>query len=92
MKLTDFIKEIDSFDDELIIFQHDENDFNSDIILAFGEENDGGVKKIDGVEYKYLIEVFLAKEFIIDWQESIDYIPTKLDMAKRLFEYAQNDA
>jgi hypothetical protein len=36
--------------------------------------------------------VFLAKEFISDWIDSLDYSPSQEDVAKRLYEYGINDA
>jgi hypothetical protein len=92
MKLVEFIENLESVDEDLIIFQENKEDYNSDIILAFGEEGDDGIKIENGKKYNYLIEVFLAKEFVEDWLGSLDYLPNKNEIAKRLFEYAINDA
>lgn len=92
MKLVDLINNIDSVDEESIIFQEDRENFESDIILSFAEEDDGGVKEKEGKKYYYLIEVFLAKEFIDDWIASLDYVPTSKEIAKRLYDYAIKDA
>lgn len=92
MKLVDLIPEIERINEELIIFQEDTNDFNSDIILSPADDNDGGVKEENGRTYQYLIEVFLAKEFIEDWVSGLNYSPTQNEIAKRLHEYAMNDA
>ena len=92
MKLTDLIKNIGNIDQEAIIFQEDRGNPNSEIILSFAEEGDNGVKEELGRKYYYLIEVFLAQEFIEDWNISLDYEPTLEDTAKRLFDYATNDA
>ena len=92
MKLIDLIEGIENVNEELIIFQENMGDFDSDIILAFGEEGDEGVKEENEKKYHYLIEVFLAKEFIEDWIASLDYAPNSNEMAKRLYEYAINDA
>ncbi|MDR1714982.1 MAG: hypothetical protein LBS20_03985 [Prevotella sp.] len=92
MKLSDLVDKMDNIDDDLIVFLEDINDYNSDIILEYGEENDRGIKLSDGKDYYYLLEVFLAKEFINDWKNSLDYIPNKNEIAKRLYEYGINDA
>lgn len=92
MKLIDLIENLDNLDEDLIIFQEKIDDFNSDIILEFGEESDLGVKIANGKKYHYLIEIFLAKEFIEDWSKSLDYIPSKSQIAERLHKYANNDA
>lgn len=51
-----------------------------------------GTKTQNGTKYFYLIEVFLAKEFIEDWVQSLDYSPDDRETAKKLFEYAIKDA
>jgi hypothetical protein len=92
MKLIDFIERMDSVDEELIIFQENRDDFNSDIIVSKGKEGDGGIKIENDKKYYYLIEVFLAKEFIADWIQSLDYSPGQAEIAKRLYDYSMNDA
>jgi hypothetical protein len=92
MKLVDIVNTIDNIDEESIIFQEDRENFDSDVILSFAEEGDEGVKEEEGKKYFYLIEVFLAKEFIDDWVASLNYKPTANEIAKRLYDYAINDA
>ncbi len=92
MKLTDLIKDIENIDQEAIIFQENMDNPNSDIILSFAEEGDEGIKEVEGRKYYYLIEVFLAKEFIEDWEASLNYNPTIKEKAERLHDYAINDA
>lgn len=92
MKLIDLIKDIDNIDQEAIIFQEEKENPNSDIILSFAEDGDEGIKEEGGRKYYYLIEVFLAKEFVDDWVASLDYEPTIEEKAKRLYDYAMNDA
>lgn len=92
MNLIDLIRNIENIDDDAIIFQEDKENFNSDIILSHAEEGDGGFKEDKGKKYFYLIEVFLAKEFIEDWIENLEYKPTEEEIAKRVYEYAINDA
>ena len=92
MKLIDLLKNWEDVDEELIIFQENETDFNADIILAYGEVGDGGIKIENGRKYTYLIEVFLAKEFVGEWVDSLTFKPGYNEIAKRLHEYARNDA
>mgnify|MGYP003574867642 CR=1 FL=1 len=91
MNLTDFIKNIENIDNDAIIFLEYEDDANSDIILLYAED-DSIVREKNGHKYFYLIEVFLAKEFVEDWIASLDYTPTIEETAKRLYEYGCNDA
>jgi hypothetical protein len=89
MNLVDLVKIIDSVDEEYIIFQENNDDYGSDIILSSIED-----RKVleEGKIYYYLIEVFLAKEFINDWIASLNFKPTVNEIAKRLHDYAINDA
>ena len=68
------------------------DDYKSDIILEYPEDDDNGIKIENGNKYYYLLEVFLAKEFIIDWIDSLNYSPSQDEIAKRLYEYGINDA
>jgi hypothetical protein len=92
MKLINLVKNLENVDQEAIIFQENRENPNSDIILSFAEKGDEGVKQEAGRKYYYLIEVFLAKEFIDDWEASLDYKPTLEETAKQLYDYAINDA
>lgn len=92
MNLVDFVKNIEDVDDDAIIFQEDKTNPDSAIILSYAEDGDGGTKEEGGKKYFYLIEVFLAKEFIEDWVASLISKPNSKEIAKRLYEYAINDA
>jgi hypothetical protein len=92
MKLIDIITKLDGIDDELIIYIQNKEDFASDILLAYGNENDNGIKIEEGKKYYYLLELFLAKEFVEDWLGTLKNIPSNLEIAKRLYEYSINDA
>ncbi|RMZ60050.1 hypothetical protein D1632_10690 [Chryseobacterium nematophagum] len=92
MNLIDFVSNINEIDEDLIISLKDMNDFKSDMILSYPEEDDTGVKIENSMSYHYLLEVFLAKEFVSDWVESLDHLPSNEDIAKRLYEYGINNA
>ncbi|SIP96074.1 hypothetical protein SAMN05880574_10314 [Chryseobacterium sp. RU37D] len=92
MNIINFINDIDKVDEDLIIFLQDINNFKSKMILDYPEDGDNGIKEKDGQKYYYLLEVFLAKEFIEDWIESLDYSPSNEEIAKRVYEYGINDA
>ncbi|GAB3504498.1 hypothetical protein [Emticicia fontis] len=92
MKLIDLIKDIDSVDENFIIFQEDLDNRDSDIILSPIDENDGVIKEEAGRKYHYLIEVFLVKDFIEAWKANINNNPDFEEVTKRLHDYAINDA
>jgi hypothetical protein len=87
------IKEIDDIDEDLVIFQKDKLSIESELALLAREENGGTVKTVkNGIEYFYLLEIFIAKEFIEGWIESMNKKPSDKEIAERLFAYAINDA
>lgn len=90
MKLIDLITLIDSVDEDLIIFQKDSIDIDSETELL--TENIAKSVVNQHEKYIYFIEVFLAKEFIYDWVNSLNYVPTNEEIANRLLEYVLNDA
>lgn len=95
MKLKEIVEDIANIDEDAIIFQEDINDVDSNAILYFAEEEEeqiGLVKQENGITYHYLLEVFLAKEFLDDWIASLPYSPTTEEKVKRLQKYAVNDA
>lgn len=92
MNLVDLVNSIKNIDEDAIIFQEDKGNPSSEIILSYAEDGDEGIKEESGKKYFYLIEVFLAKEFIEDWVASLDDKPRSEEIAKRLYEYAINDA
>jgi hypothetical protein len=92
MKLNDIIKNIHDIHEELIIFQEDRNDYKSDVILSHNIKDGENVLSENNNKYYYLIEVFLAKEFVDDWVKSLGYTPDADKISKRLYEYATNDA
>lgn len=92
MKLLNFVQNFQDIDEGLIIFIEDLNNPNSDIILEYPPESQSGSIFKEGKEYHYLLEVFLAVEFISDWTNSLTTKPSNEEVAQRLFEYAINDA
>jgi hypothetical protein len=92
MNLIELIPTLNDTDDDLIIFIQDIEDFTSDILLDYSEEDYIEVKVKDDNKYYYLLEVFLAKEFVQDLLESIKNNPNDIEIAKRLYKYAINDA
>lgn len=92
MKLEDFIKERNEIDDNLIIFQKDKLSIDSEIAL-FKREDTKSFEVIENdVKYLYLIEVYIANEFIEGWINNTKSNHSDLQIAQRVFDYAINDA
>ena len=70
------------------------NELGIDSEIALFDEGDGiNVILIkDGVTYHYLLKISIAKEVREDWVNSLKSKPSDGEIAKRLFEYAVNDA
>lgn len=92
MKLEEVEAQISEVDEDLIIFQKDVLNVNSDTALFDGEGMENLVLTRDGIKYLYLLEVSIAKEFLDDWIQALKIKPNNKDLTKRLFEYAINDA
>lgn len=92
MKLLDIINQLKEINPDLIIFLEEENNIDSNIILLDSEESDTIERIYNGKTYYYLIEIFLANEFIDDWRSSLKYKPSAEETVRRLYEFAINDA
>ena len=90
MKLEQLIAKLDELDPDLTMFQRDHLDVESEIILLNDDVDEMEIEK-DGVKYFYLIEVFIAQDFVESWLENADGKPNNRQIAERLFEYAIND-
>ena len=92
MTLLKVIQELDTLDKESTIYAAMPWTENS-IAMVLPEPVAGGnPKKADELNLKYFIEVFIAHEFLIDWEANLDKIPTIHEKCARLIQYAINDA
>jgi len=92
INLIDLIRRINNIDEDLAIFLKNIDNYKFDLILAYPEDGDNGIKIENGNKYYYLLEVFLVQEFISDWVANLDHSPSQEEIAKRLYAYGINDA
>jgi hypothetical protein len=92
MTLEDLVENINHADGNLVIFQMGELNINSEVALLQIPEEESFEIVRNGVKYIYLIEVFIAQEFISGWLSNLKEKPNTLEIAQRLFHYAINDA
>lgn len=75
MKLIDLIQKLSSVERQSTVYQENLKDLNSDIIVIPEEEIQGSDNEMIWVEngrtYHYLIEVFIAADFLEDWTGSL---------------------
>jgi hypothetical protein len=92
MTLEDFIEKRNEIDENLIIFQVEELNINSKIALFEMPEEESFEIIRNDVKYMYLIEVFIANEFIAGWLSNLDSKPSNAQIAQTLFDYAIKDS
>lgn len=92
MNLLELVRTLSTQNDEAVIYIEDPNDKNSEIILIAEAEESTEPIVIGDKTYYYLIEVFLAKEFIEDWLLTLEGKPTDIQIVDRLHQYVVNDA
>ncbi len=93
MRLADLLEQLDSFDDELVIYAEKNPNWSADSSAAVLPEPDDGriTGQMQGMSY--LLEVFLAKEVLEVWSQWRDgRNSTALDKCEAVIYYAENDA
>jgi len=90
MTLKEIVANISNIDEDLTIYAKEPWQTTS-IAIAELEESCQS-KETSSHKFEYFLEVFIAKEFLQDWEESLDHIPTLEEKTNRLIQYADNDA
>ena len=92
MTLLKVIQELNTLDKESTIYATTPWTEDS-IAMVLPEPEAGGIpQKADELGLKYFIEVFIAHEFLTDWEGTLDKVPTAHEKCARLIQYAINDA
>ena len=90
MTLLDTIRQITKLDRELTIYSLEPCGLSSEIRLAVEGSQEERDAKQNG--FRYLIEVFIAQDFLRDWRLTAKESLTDESCCERLIEYAKNDA
>ena len=90
--ILDIVRDIDTLDPDLTIYARSPWTCESEAILAV-EPEDGKTDPPEAVSkgVNYFIEVDIAKEFLDDWQNSVDRKIPLLERCERLVYYAEHD-
>jgi len=91
MNLEKFIKQINEVDEYLTIYLKGKLSIDSEVFLYHNQDHKIDPIMKDDEQYLYLIEVFIAKDFIDDYVNSF-FNPNDEKLAQRLLDYAINDA
>jgi hypothetical protein len=92
MKLLKVIQELDTLDKESTIYAS-KPWTESSTAMVLPEPEAGDIpREADELGLNYFIEVFIAHEFLTDWEANLDKTPTIHEKCERLIQYAINDA
>jgi hypothetical protein len=89
MKLIEAVQQLANFDRELTIYAREPWSASSEARVALEGSEDEAKIKTEGLGY--LLEVFIAQDFLGDWKRTQN-APTAEQCCIRLIEYAMNDA
>lgn len=92
MTLYDIIADIKNIDTSLVIFAKEPWTLNSEAILLLQSDNAVYLEEIRFPGYKYFIEIDIALDFLNDWIELFDKVPSREAQCERIIQYAINDA
>lgn len=92
MKLIEAISKLDSLDSEATIYAAKPWKYESEVWVGV-EPEEGGLPeeaKVRGLDY--FLEVFIAQEFMEDWNSSLGRQPSLEMKCDRIIDYASFDA
>ena len=92
MTLADVCRRLDELDPDHTIYVRQPWTPDSAAVVA-PEPDEGGLPpEAEGQGVSYFIEVYLAREFLADWQASLPAPASELAACRRLIAYATDDA
>jgi hypothetical protein len=92
MTLLDTLRDLYSLDGESTIYAAKPWIADSEAIVALEPETGGLPAEAQQLGLKYFLEVFVAREFLEGWIESLDAEPDPYSKCARLIQYAVRDA
>lgn len=92
LKLSEIVERLGSLDPENTIYATEPWSCDSLAVVA-REPDDGGVPpEAAHIAASYFLEVFIAMEFLEDWQQYVAPRASRRELCERLIAYAVNDA
>jgi hypothetical protein len=90
--LIDVVTTLESLDPDATIYVAEPWSPESSALVDF-EPASGGLPEVASRSgLKYFLEVFVARDFLADWQATLDKQPTDQERCERLIRYSVNDA
>ena len=90
MTLIEVIRDLEKQEVEATIYVAEPWAGESQAVVAF-EPEEGGVPA-EAENLSYFLEVFVARDFLEDWEPTLESPPTLQERCARLVQYAINDA
>lgn len=94
--LREIIKNLESLDDELIIYIEGKSKWSVDseaiLVAPIGDSDNVSLENIGDLEMEYFLEVDIAKGVVKDWEKWQSPKLTLKQKCKIILYYAQNDA
>jgi hypothetical protein len=91
VKLSEIIRELDSFGAEETIYASEPWTGDSTAVVA-REPESGVPADAERLNLKYFLEIFIAREFLDGWIANLGGEPTLQEKSERLIHYAKTDA
>lgn len=92
MTLLDVVRDLNKFDQESTIYAMEPWTVDSKVMLIREDESETALRELKKQGFKYFLEVFLAHDFIEDWEIGLLKPPTLQEKCLRLIQYAVKDA
>lgn len=90
--LIDVVTKLESLDPDATIYVAEPWSRESSALVGFEPASGGLPEAASRNGLKYFLEVFVARDFLADWQATLDQQPTDQERCERLIRYAVNDA
>jgi hypothetical protein len=91
-KLADLVTALESLDENATIYAGEPWTCESPAVVEL-EPSSGGLPEGAGrAGLKYFLEVFVARDFLADWESGLDKAPSVQERCDRLIRYAVDDA
>jgi hypothetical protein len=91
-RLIELVPKLESLDQEATIYAAEPWNRDSPAIVAVESSSGRPPEAASRHGLRYFIEVFVARDFLADWESGLDKSPTDQERCDRLIEFAIHDA
>ncbi len=91
-KLIELVKTLESLDETATIYVGEPWSSESQAVVEVEPPSGGLPPAAAGAGLKYFLEVFVARDFLTDWESGLGRSPSARERCDRLIRYAVDDA